>query len=150
MDAFSEPAFRFIFRTGGHLRLLPLVPAAAAYACADMNIEDEFIASVLAHSESVESGDVDANLLAAAKIERIKAAIRAERDGGLAAMRRLVAHPNPAVAVWAAQDLLPLDEAAAVAVLERISNMERGEVRFDAQIMLEVWREEQGDNAGYH
>lgn len=102
---------------------------------------EEYIATAIEHSRASESGDFRRANRCADRLAELRDALQA--SGKLRqVLRPLLRHHEPAVALWAAADLLLAGpDNDALEALERVAREHAGtSLGFDARITLEEWR----------
>jgi len=100
---------------------------------------DTFVRAATAHGAATDSGDhKEANAAYTRMIAALKK-IREHADEGNAILTDLLVHEDPHVRLSAATFLLPLDEDAAIRVLEALAS-EPPFVGFNAKMVLREWK----------
>ncbi len=112
-----------------------------------MDIQHRYTDAAIAHGLGTRSGDHRVCNEAAEQLSAIREELYGTCDRGEQVLTSLLAYPNPSVSLWAACDLLPINEVAAVGVLERIAAA-RGVVSLDARMLLQEWRKRRPDPCG--
>lgn len=85
-----------------------------------VNSLDTFVAGAVEHGRYTIQGQSRKTNAAYRKLHRAREAMRAQEDGGEAALLAMLNHPDPSVRAWAALYLLPSNESAALLALDDI------------------------------
>ncbi len=101
---------------------------------------ERFKEAATSHGEKTSAGDYKKTNKA---YDRMIAAVRAMRqlpDRGQAILESLLTDPDASVRSGAACYLLPLNERAAIPILEEVANSKNPLISLDAEMVLKEWR----------
>src|SRR5262245_57838144 len=102
--------------------------------------KDRYITEAIEHGRCTDSGDFKRGNAAYDRMISALAELRQHADRGETVLIELLDHPNEWVRLDAAVHLLPLRMELASTTLEVLASGPRGEVQFNAKMVLREWR----------
>jgi hypothetical protein len=100
-----------------------------------------YLETALRRSRDLLNGNVAAANQASDELHNLKNQMRALlADKGEAILKGFVTHPDVELRIWACGDLLAIDEAFAINVLQKIEKTERGLAGLTAKYTIKEWR----------
>lgn len=105
-----------------------------------MKAKDRYIAEAAEYGRCSERGDSEGGNAAYDRMKAALAELRTHHDRGRSALVELLDQPDGWVKLLAATHLLPLQPDLASTVLEKLASGPKGDLRFDAEMVLQEWR----------
>ncbi|MBC6981385.1 hypothetical protein [Caulobacter sp. 17J80-11] len=101
---------------------------------------EQFVQAARQHGQFVREGDATGSNAAYSQLSSALPKLRAEPDAGASFLMDLLSESDPSVVTWAALYLLPFDERASIAALEKVAESGIPRLALNAAMTLKEWR----------